>query len=265
MQSVVSCEVKLPEEFMRQLVIIASAISIAAISAHTWNALAQEGGVPRPAESLSAKPSVPAARYQMFFDDGTPTRPSTSIKIKEAGQLTPKEKSSGKVKVDQSKIQPPNLLAKPRADPNLTPPTTTDQDLYKVKVKFPTLTPGSESGWARVKANDQRTKQSDSDAAGSAPASSVEDKILGILPPLSKEPEPSLGKQKKGGGKEAKQDDDAALNAAACKAALAAGKPLPPFCRPTVRIDRTFLDRLEAERVEQFRSGPGGGFNPNKP
>jgi hypothetical protein len=216
--------VKLPEEFMRQLVIIASTIGVAAISAHTWNALAQEGGVPRPAESLSAKPSVPAARYQMFFDEGTPTRPSTSIKIKEAGKPGTKEESAGKGKIDQNKIQSQNLLAKPRADPILTPPTTTDQDLYKVKVKFPTLTPGSESGWVRVKTygkgKDQPAKQS---------------------------------------------DDDAALNSAACKAAAAAGKPPPSFCRPTVQIDRTYLDRLEAERVEQFRSGPGGGFNPNKP
>jgi hypothetical protein len=216
--------VKLPEEFMRQLVIIASTIGVAAISAHTWNALAQEGGVPRPAESLSAKPSVPAARYQMFFDEGTPTRPSTGIKIKEAGKPGTKEESAGKGKIDQNKIQSQNLLAKPRADPILTPPTTTDQDLYKVKVKFPTLTPGSESGWVRVKTygkgKDQPAKQS---------------------------------------------DDDAALNSAACKAAAAAGKPPPSFCRPTVQIDRTYLDRLEAERVEQFRSGPGGGFNPNKP
>jgi hypothetical protein len=209
---------------MRQLVIIASTIGVAAISAHTWNALAQEGGVPRPAESLSAKPSVPATRYRMFFDEGTPTRPSTSIKIKEAGKPSTKEESAGKGKIDQSKIQPPNLLAKPRADPNLPPPTTTDQDLYKVKVKFPTLTPGSESGWARVK---------------------------------------TYGKGKVQPAKQS--DDDAALNSAACKAAAAAGKPLPSFCRPTVQIDRTYLDRLEAERVEQFRSGPGGGFNPNKP
>jgi hypothetical protein len=249
---------------MRQLVIIASAISVAAISAHTWTALAQEG-VPRSAESLSEKPSVPAARYQMFFEDGRPTRPSTSIKIKEAGKLSTKEKSSGKVKIDQSKIQSPNLLASPKVDPSLTPSATTDQDQYEVKVRFPTLTPGSESGWARVKANDQRTKQSDNDAAGGPSPGNIEDKILGILKPLSKKPGTSIGKQEKGSSKEAKQDDDAALNAAACKAAAAAGKPLPPFCRPTVQIDRTFLDRLEAERVEQFRSGPAGGFNPNKP
>ena len=208
---------------MRKLAILAGAIALVAISAHTWNALAQVGGVPRPAKSLSAKPSVPAARYQMFLDDGTPTRPSTSIKIKEAGQLSTKEKSSGKVKVDQSKIQSPNLLASPKVDPSLAPSTATDQDLYKVKVKFPTLTPGSESEWARVKTYE------------------------------------------KGKDQRAKQGDDAALNAAACKMAAATGRPLPSFCRPTVQIDRTFLDRLEAERVEPFRSGPGGGFNPNKP
>ena len=35
---------------MRKLAILAGAIALVAISAHTWNALAQEGGVPRPAE-----------------------------------------------------------------------------------------------------------------------------------------------------------------------------------------------------------------------
>jgi hypothetical protein len=204
---------------MRQLVIIASTISVAAISAHTWNALAQEGGVPRPAESLSAKPSVPATRYQMFFDEGTPTRPSTNLKVKEASDLKMKEEKSKKGKIDAAGIQPPGLLANPGSKPKLEP--------------------GKHAGGGEGRASFHDL-----------------DFLRRIETP---------GPHEKGGQKSKQGGDDAALNAAACKAALAAGKPLPPFCRPTVQIDRTFLDRLEAERVEQFRSGPGGGFNPNKP
>ncbi|MEX0590845.1 MAG: hypothetical protein WD207_07135 [Xanthobacteraceae bacterium] len=208
---------------MRKLVIIASTIGLAAICAHKWNAVAQEG-VPRPTETLPAKPPSVAPRYQMFFEGGTPTRPSTSIKTKEAGGLKGKEEPK-KGKVDAARIRPPGLLATPNVTLDSIPPTAENNDYYRVKVRFPWLPPGND-GWASVgttygKGSTQQTKQS---------------------------------------------DDDAALNAAACKAAAAKRLPLPSFCRQkAIQVDRLSYDRLETDRFDQLGAGGPGGFSPNKP
>jgi hypothetical protein len=208
------------EEFMRKLAILAGTIALAAISADIWNALAQEEV--RPPEARPANPSALAPRYRMFLPDGTPTRPSTTVKVKEANKLNGKKEPEGKGKFDQRKIQTPGLLATPNVTPDSIPPTAEDKN-YRVKVRFPFLGP-SESEWERVSADE------------------------------------------KGKAKQSKQSyDDTALNAAACKMAAATGRPLPSFCRPQpVLIDRSYLDRLEPDRFEQLRTGPGG-FNPNKP
>jgi hypothetical protein len=113
------------------------------------------------------------------------------------------------------------------ATPNVTRdaiPPAAGNNHYKVKVRFPTL-PANNDGWART-----------STTHGKGSSTPTE-----------------------------QSSDDNALNAAACKAAAATGKPLPSFCRPPpALIDRSFIDRMEADRVEQLRAGPGG-FNPNKP
>ena len=212
---------------MRKLVIIVSTIGLATICAHKWNAVAQEG-VPQPTETLLAKPPSVAHRYRMFLEDGTPTRPSTSIKTKEAGGLKGK-KEPKKGKIDAVRIQPPGLLATPNVTPDSIPPTAKNtaknNDYYRVKVRFPWLLPGND-GWARVgttygKGRTQQTKQS---------------------------------------------NEDDALNAAACKAAAAKRLPLPSFCRQkTIQVDSSYYDRLDMDRVDQLGAGGAGGFNPNKP
>jgi hypothetical protein len=75
----------------------------------------------------------------------------------------------------------------------------------------------------------------------------------------------TVGQDKGGGSKSTQTDDDAALNAAACRTLAAANRPLPLFCRTgSSRIDHTVLDRMDADRVDQLQGRPGG-FNPNKP
>ena len=198
---------------MRKFAFLVAAIGIAAGSMPRAPVLAQDG----------ASGGSPPIKYRMFLEDGTPTRATTNLKLQEAEKLKAKKEAEEKGKIDQRKIQSPGLLATPNVTRDSIPPTT-ENNHYKVKVRFPTL-PSGDDGWARQsttsgKGSTQQTKQS---------------------------------------------SDDDALNAAACKAALATGKPLPQFCRPQpAPIDRSFIDRMEADRVEQLRAGPGG-FNPNKP
>jgi hypothetical protein len=66
--------------------------------------------------------------------------------------------------------------------------------------------------------------------------------------------------------KAAKQEDDSVLNAAACKAIAAKGRPLPAFCRGQSTYEPpSYLSRSDIDRVEQLGAGGSGGFNPNKP
>jgi hypothetical protein len=198
---------------MRKFVFLVIAIGIVAGSMRQAPVSAQDG--------TSGGP--PPIKYRMFLEDGAATRSTTNLKLKEAEKLKAKKEAEEKGKVDPRKIQSPDLLATPNVTRDSVPPTT-ENNHYKVKVRFPTLPTGND-GWARTstthgKGSSQPTKQS---------------------------------------------SDDDALNAAACKAAAATGKPLPTFCRPPpTPIDRSFIDRMEADRVEQLRAGPGG-FNPNKP
>ena len=279
---------------MRKLAVMFGTIGLATISALNWHARAQDRvpGVTPPVTTGPGQAS-PAIRYRMFLDDGTPVRPSTGLRLKEAETPSIKEKSAGrKGKIDQSKIQPPNLLATPNADRNLNPHAPSDQDeTYRVRVKFPWLTPESSSTGQRageLSAEKGKGKIDQSkiqppnllanpeyglkvergalggEGGGEGKANyndkSFTDRTEKASDSLLARPD-SKGKSK---DRDKERDDDAELNAAACRAALAARKPLPSFCKPTVYIDRTLLDRLEADRVEQLRTSPGG-FNPNKP
>jgi hypothetical protein len=275
---------------MCKLAVIAGTIGLATVSALVWHARAEDG-VPSNTPPVTTDPGqgTPSIKYQMFLDDGTPVRPPTGAKLKEAGKPDIKDKSAGKGKIDQSKTQPPNLLATPNTDRNLAPHAPSDEDeRYRVRVRFPSLTPESSSNFQRVGEPNSKGK-----SAVKIDQSKIQPPNLLANPGSKPKLEPgqrtgggdgranfhdvdlqraveaagniARGAHEKGGQTSKQGGDDAELNAAACKAAAAAKRPLPSFCKPRpLAIDRTFLDRLEAERVEQFRSGPGG-FNPNKP
>lgn len=181
-----------------------------------------------------------------FLDDGSPVRPSVNIELKEAQGATAKKGSNENAvtlrsfdklhtltRGRESKTYEKGVPSKSQNPPGvLTGPGVT------TKLEAEPYGRGAGEGKANYTSKDFERLRS------SMPGYSTHEKST---------------------AKKNSDNDDAELNVVACKAAAAAGRPLPSFCKPkTIPIDRTFIDRMEAERFDQTRSGPGG-FNPNKP
>jgi hypothetical protein len=204
--------------------------------------------------SLAQSPDKPAATdgtaipSSKFSPDGSSVRPALNIKMKEAEKATTKE-GLGDNTITIKSFDRLHKLTRGRESKTYDKGMDDKKKPPDGAVVRPTDIPGPAAEPHGRGSGEGKTSYTSKDFEDSIGAS----KLLN-------------SSHKKGDNKKKKEgDDDAELNAAACKAAAAARKPLPSFCKPqTIPIDRSFIDRMEADRMEQLRAGPGG-FNPNKP